>query len=128
MAVQLTWQCASLASCLKLAAALLALPCLPQVSALNVWGTPLEVACRAADLAVALPTRPLLQEIYRSGYPVSIHSKMLAIMVGASQLLKSSAWTSPYMSQAQLAGGVARSVVVVVTVVAVINICLGVLE
>jgi hypothetical protein len=76
-----------------------------QVSALGVWGTPLEVACRAADLVVALPTQYLLFEIYWNGHPVCVHSMMIKLMQAASQLLRSPDSSSPFMSTSQLQGG-----------------------
>jgi hypothetical protein len=76
-----------------------------QVSALGVWGTPLEVACRAADLVVALPTHYLLAKIYWNGHVAGILPKMVMVMQAASQMLKSPSSSSPFMSTSQLQGG-----------------------
>jgi hypothetical protein len=78
---------------------------LAQVSAVGVWGTPLEVASRAADIVVALPTTQLLKSRYASADPQSIHAKMLSLAKRAVVLLK---WRghvgSPYMSREKLLG------------------------
>jgi hypothetical protein len=76
------------------------------VSAVGVWGTPLEVASRAADIATALPTAQMLRERCTSGYlaRVHIHSKMVQLIQHAGSSLANKHAVSPYMSRERLLG------------------------
>jgi hypothetical protein len=74
------------------------------VSALGVWGTPLEVACRAADLVVALPTQYLLTKIFESDHTDSVYGKTLLVVRAAFITLRASPVTSPYITLPQLQG------------------------
>jgi hypothetical protein len=85
------------------------LPALPfwflaQASAVGVWGTPLEVACHAADIVTARPTAQLLQERYSSGHPTNIHADMLTMTQEACRLLNHKHVVSPYMPRERLLG------------------------
>jgi hypothetical protein len=75
-----------------------------QVSAAGVWGTPLEVASRAADIVTGLPTSQLLRRQYPSGYPASIHATMLQLTVHCGNLLLGKHVVSPHMSREQFLG------------------------
>jgi hypothetical protein len=70
----------------------------------GVWGTPLEIAFRAADIVVALPTAQLLHRRYSWGAPSSIHIKTLRVVQDACYLLGDKHVVSPYMSRQQLLG------------------------
>jgi hypothetical protein len=79
--------------------------CLPaQVSAVGVWGTPLEVASHAADIAAAVPSKPLIRSCYVSGVLFYIHAKMLAVIQFACKLLYHKHVVPPYMSREKLQG------------------------
>jgi hypothetical protein len=76
-----------------------------QVSAIGVWGDPLTLALRAADLVVALP--PSQQGISRGSVPtVGVYAKVLAVLAeaGRAMLAAPGQWVSPYVSRDELQG------------------------
>jgi hypothetical protein len=70
----------------------------------GVWGTPIEVASRAADIVAALPTAQLLKRRYSSRHPIGIHRKMLLVSMDACKLLNYEQVVPPYMSREKLLG------------------------
>jgi hypothetical protein len=80
--------------------------CPSQVSAIGVWGNPLELASHAADIVAALPAAQLLGRPPVN--PARIHSRMLELMEDACLLLYSKHALAPYMSREQLLGGWVR--------------------
>jgi hypothetical protein len=77
---------------------------LAQVSAVGVWGTPLEIAFRAADIVAALPTAQLLRRQYSSGEPSSVHNNTLKVIQDACYLMRHTHVVSPHMSREKLLG------------------------
>jgi hypothetical protein len=70
----------------------------------GVWGTPLEVASRAADIITALPTAQLIQEQCKPGDLANICAKMLLVTQHACDLLAHKHVVSPHMSREKLQG------------------------
>jgi hypothetical protein len=76
-----------------------------QVSAIGVWGNPLTIALRAADLVVALP--PSQQgKSYDPEGAASIHGKALLLLHQAGRTLMRAPveWASPFVSRDELQG------------------------
>jgi hypothetical protein len=78
-----------------------------QVSAIGVWGDPLTLALRAADLVVALPPSQLSKSWEpMAGATASIHAKVLIVLnqAGLTLLRAPVEWASPFMSRDELQG------------------------
>jgi hypothetical protein len=76
-----------------------------QMSAVGVWGTPVALACRAADL-VALPTSQLLSRANQH-YGVmfsSICHRAIRSITNAADMLNDSDCSSRLMSRPELIG------------------------
>jgi hypothetical protein len=74
------------------------------VSAVGVWGTPLEVASRASDILAALPTAQLLKKRYSLEGTYTAHTKMLQLIQDAGRLLNHQYAQSPFMLREKLLG------------------------
>jgi hypothetical protein len=76
-----------------------------QVSAIGVWGNPLTLAVRAADLVVALPLSQLGKS-YDPGAAASIHGRALLLLQQAGCTLSRAPaeWASPFVSRDDLQG------------------------
>jgi hypothetical protein len=75
-----------------------------QVSAVGVWGAPLEVASRAADIVAALPIAPLLKKRYSAGCLFNIHARMLMVLRSMYNLLDHKQALPPDLSKEVLLG------------------------
>jgi hypothetical protein len=73
------------------------------MSAVGVWGTPVALACRAADL-VALPTAQLLIKANKAGVRSSIGLAAIVSINTAVGMLKDSECSPPFMSRDELIG------------------------
>jgi hypothetical protein len=79
--------------------------CTPaQVSAVGVWGTPIDMASRAADIVAAFPTAQLLCKGYQSRRPSCVHGQMLLLIQEASKVLTLRHVSLPYHTREQLEG------------------------
>jgi hypothetical protein len=74
-----------------------------QMSAVGVWGNPVALVLRVADL-VALPSSQLLTKANRIGMVSSIYVKALLNITTAADMLKDSDCSSPLMSRGELIG------------------------
>jgi hypothetical protein len=75
-----------------------------QVSAIGVWGTPLEIALRAAALSSFFPSEQLLGEVYQSGSVTKIDRQVLVAVCWAAELLPKPAPSLLFMTKEQLQG------------------------
>jgi hypothetical protein len=73
------------------------------VSAVGVWGNPVALICRAADLA-ALPTSQLLGKASKAGVRSSFGLAAIVSINIAAMMLKDSDCLPPFMSRDELVG------------------------